>query len=92
MVLATLGSIGPEAAETLPSFSVGRGKSKDMWIESDHKWINAPVLYARHFVIIAGRTLKETFAGFLRFLLVWLGHNWMLEVRDEILRAAARRS
>ena len=89
-MLATLGPRRPEAAKALPSFSVRREKSKDMWIHLDQKWPLAPVLCVCYVTMIVGKPSKKSFAGFVRFFLVSLGHDWFSGVGDEILKAVAK--
>ena len=49
-----------------------------MWVESGHKRSIAAVLYHRRLGMIVGGTLKKSFVGFVRFLLVSWGYDWIL--------------
>ena len=41
--------------------------------------------------MIVGGTLKKSFAGFVRFFLVWWGYDWILDGDGQILRAVEKR-
>ena len=60
------------------SFSGKSGKIGSYAVESGQNCVIAPVLYLRHAPMIEGGTLKISFAGFVHFLLVWRGYDWIL--------------
>ena len=67
------GAVAPRAARNVAYFSVRAVKLADLRVESGQKCAIAPVLYLRCFAMIVGRILKENFAGFVHFFLVWWG-------------------
>ena len=66
-------------------------KLLDMRVKSGQNCALAPVLYHCHFGRIVGWTLKKSFAGFVRFFLVWWGYDWILDGDSQILRAVEKR-
>ena len=91
MFVSTWGVSRSESAENIASFFSLIGESTDMWVESGHKRSIAAVLYHRHFGMIGG-TSKKSFVRFVRFLLVWWGYDWILEVVCEIFNVVDMRT
>ena len=81
------GAAAPRAARYVSYFSARAVKMAVLKMESDQACAISPVLYLRHFSVIVRGTLKENFAGFVHFLLVWWGHDGKFGVCGEILKA-----